>query len=162
MSYHDIGTLSRSGIGLGSLLSLPLPPLPTPARSIQPLRPTTGPDNERVITPRWPTAVLLGRAAFLGGDYYSFYSLARSRGCFFAPAPITIPLTRPLYCLPPPTHPRGTRCPMRVAYKDRIVSFSILLPLLSLSFSRNFFLSFYFTFSAFLWHQVFISSWKYL
>lgn len=56
----------------------PPPPPPTPTRSIQPLRPTTGPDNERVITPRWPTAVLLGRAAFLGGDYYSFYSLARA------------------------------------------------------------------------------------
>lgn len=90
------------------------PPASPSVRSIQPHR-LTGPDNERVITPRWPTAVLLeresGQAAFPGGDYYSFYSRARP---LFRAGPITIPLTRPLYCPPhtpvePPFDPARAR-----------------------------------------------------
>lgn len=154
MSYHDIGPLSRSGIGLGSLLSPPAPP----ARFalFNPRHPATGPDNERVITPRWPTAVLLGRAAFPRGDYYSFYSLAserasertRERGRFFAPAPITIPLTRPLYC-PPPTPVSTTLRPdVRCIQRPHCFlppSYSLLL------LSLRPFLPLRFTFSAFLW-----------
>jgi hypothetical protein len=78
-----------------------LPPLPVPRSPgaapfySQPPSPPSvpGPDNERVITPRWPTAVLLGPGRLSSRNYYSFYSgrsLARARargGRFFAPAP---------------------------------------------------------------------------
>lgn len=136
----------RPGFAAASPPPPPRPFLPHPPRSIQPRRPATGPDNERVITPRWPTAVLLGRAAFPRGDYYSFYSLARTRPLFRA-SPDYDPFDSAT--LLPSTHPRGARCcgPMCVAYKDRIVSFRALpLPPLTL----RPFIPLRFTFSAFL------------
>ena len=142
MSYHDIRPLSRSGIGLGSLLRVLLP-LPHPPRSIQPRRPAIGPDNERVITPRWPTAVLLGRAAFPRGDYYSFYSPARTRPLFRA-GPDYDPFDSAT--LLPSTHPRAARCALhtKTALFPSAPSHSLLSPLRP-------FIPLRFTFSAFLW-----------
>lgn len=93
-----------------------------------------------------------GRLPFYSGEppfqeeIIILFTRSLARGRFFAPAPITIPLTRPLYCPPPTPVSSALRPDVRCIQRPHCFLppsyfFSSLRPFLPLRF----------TFSAFLW-----------